>query len=457
MKSFFIGLLQKITMRNTGAYSTIPFWRTPWFYLTVVFTLFWAYRVIPPLYPNAPFIERMRLHVFHVVPGLPVGDTAIARTVLLPIITILVLILLWQIRLSRPMTARMALFGSALLVLPFFFAPPLASGDVYAYGYYGRLVAVHGENPYTVREDAQIRDVYLDATYAKHPFQTNYGPLWTSIEADIMRVAGSLLHLGVFLFRSIAVLSFLASVALLWLMLPENYRDRRLLLFAWNPYVLFEVGNNAHNDMFMMAWALLAVFAFQRKWYIVSFLSLIIATLVKFVPLFLLPIVFLIMLRGKPKQKMLLHAGIGAAIVALFTVIAFLPFWSGLETFRLIAMLGATFSLPVYHPMLLLAWLFQVTIIPNPATAATVVHAIGIVGFAITLFWIARIAWRSFGKELPTAALLYFSGFLVFAMSFYQPWYLLWVIPLVPLWRNAKAVLVLISLSILGSLTYAIF
>ncbi len=444
----------KAGIQQRGTNSSIPFWRTPWFYLIVVFVLSWAYRIIPPLYPNAPFIESMR---FHVVSGLPVGDTAIARTVLLPIITILVLVLLWQIRLSRPITARMALFGSALLVLPLFFAPPLASGDVYAYGYYGRLVAVHGENPYTVREDAQIRDVYLDATYAKHPFQTNYGPLWTSLEADIMRVAGNSLQRGVFLFRSIAVISFLASVALLWLMLPENYRDRRLLLFAWNPYVLFEVGNNAHNDMFMMVWAILAVFAFQRKWHVFSLLSLSIATLVKFVPLFLLPVFLLVMLREKPKRRILLHAGVGAAVAFIFAIIAFLPFWSGLATFRLMAMLGATFSLPVYHPLLLLAWLFQVTIIPNPATAATVVHAIGIVGFAITLFWIARMAWRSFGKELPTAALLYFSGFLVFAMSFYQPWYLLWVIPLIVLWKSPKAAPVLILLSILGSFTYAIF
>jgi hypothetical protein len=129
--------------------------------------------------------------------------------------------------------------------------PLLLSRDVYSYAAYGRILAVHGENPYLVAPGDFPADPVLPLV---GPQWTGtpavYGPLFTLISAA---VAGLSDDPGVlsFAFKALAGLASAATMLLVARVAARTRPDRTALavvLIGWNPAVLFHVVGGGHND-----------------------------------------------------------------------------------------------------------------------------------------------------------------------------------------------------------------
>ena len=165
-----------------------------------------------------------------------------------------------------------------------FLMPGVYTTDISSYVMYGHISAVYNLNPYIYPPQYFPNNPLLNPDWI-HPIWWDqpsvYGPLWTDIGWVVARVMqpwadltetrpdGIVLQLGlmdqIFAYRLLMNVVQLVNVGLVWWLLgrlmPDRPRGRltALLLFAWNPLMLFDAAGNAHNDALMVTLLLLGI------------------------------------------------------------------------------------------------------------------------------------------------------------------------------------------------------
>jgi alpha-1,6-mannosyltransferase len=239
---------------------------------------------------------------------------------------------------QRPMAGVVGLCALAfcLILIP---AWPLTSSDVYGYVFQGRIVAVLGENPFVhLNGDFAADPFYFCVTFRNQPASYGYGPLWIAIEAVLGWLARDRLMLNLVLFKGLAAGLHLLSTVLVYGTLSRvapQWRVAGMLLYAWNPLLLYELVGNGHNDAAVAVLVLFGLYLASRDRGLLAVPVLSAAALVKPVALLWLPlvVVWLVAQRagwpGRLKQAVVL-----CAVALLSVAIGFAPFWGGTNTFQ---------------------------------------------------------------------------------------------------------------------------
>src|SRR5581483_1924535 len=115
-----------------------------------------------------------------------------------------------------------------------------------------------------------------------------YGPSWILLTFIPYVFGMGNLIATLFAFKIFVVGFYLGLLFLLWRLSNKNIWS--LAFFGLNPLVLLETLVSSHNDVVMMFFTLLAYYLLSKKKILVSLLSLIIAILIKYATIFLLPI-----------------------------------------------------------------------------------------------------------------------------------------------------------------------
>ncbi len=203
--------------------------------------------------------------------------------------------LAWAERCRRNPLALIWLGAIVFRVLLLFTGPSL-SDDVYRYLWDGYLFN-NGVSPYAYPIESPELD-YLDIplrSMANHGWMASpYLPASQLLFAVMTR----LLPLQPLIFQiAMVIFDLLAGLLLLSLLRAAALPDHRLLLYLWNPLVVVEVAHSAHIDAWMIFLTMLALwltFSPNRRglstW--LAPVALALATLTKFLPVLLLPVLF---------------------------------------------------------------------------------------------------------------------------------------------------------------------
>lgn len=205
-------------------------------------------------------------------------------------------------------------------------APVILSSDVYAYAFYGRVLALHGANAHG--PDAML------AAAAGDPFlvrgwrdwgPSRYGPLWTLISAALVRMSGGSVGGTLLMFRGLGALSAFACAGLIRAILARLRPHEAVfgtLLFLWNPLVIIESALGGHNDVCMMALALAAVWLHTREERLGAAAALALSAMVKVITGPLLLLYLWTVARGMKSGRVafLLRAGLICAGIAAITM-----------------------------------------------------------------------------------------------------------------------------------------
>jgi hypothetical protein len=314
----------------------------------------------------------------------------------------------------------------AALALACALAVPLRlSADVWAYAAYGGLLA-HGADPwahaYRAADVAPFADPLLQAAVRAWDGSLPrdvYGPLFTGGSALVVaatRPFGP--GAAVFALRLLAAGGLLACIAL-----AGRTRPRLAPLLAYHPVVLWSAAEG-HNDVFWLALVLLADRAAGARAY---FGTLIAAAAVKAVAI--VPLVAAVV-RLPPRRRA------GAAAVALGVLaVAYAPLlWSvvahGLDRG------GGPPRVSLLHAAALGAW-----------SHSAVPLAVGVV---LAVAAVAAVIRAVRGGELVAGAAL--AGWL--ALPAPEPWYALWLLPVVALAGPTPAGRALLAASFTGLAGY---
>jgi alpha-1,6-mannosyltransferase len=336
------------------------------------------------------------------------------------------------------------------LVAVLFPGYPLLSSDIFKYIFDGRITAVYGENPFLHVPAEHPEDRFYDLVYWKAVVNA-HGPLWRVAEAGSAVVGGESCRNAVLAMKIWPVAAYLATTGVLFGLLRVWQPERAIvggMLYAWNPLVALEALQNGHNDVVAALPALIAVWLALRDRVRWAFPVLALAALVKPLALALGPLLLVVALRRsvRPIREAAVGIGLGAALVAL----AYLPFWAGPTIFQGLAR-GAIFSTSPAQGLLELLEFLGVPLDRAMPVASGTANAL----FLLLLVPLLRAAWL--GRLGPVAAAVgVFFVYLLVGAQWFNPWYLLWLVPFAALVPNGPPRALGLAFALLAPIVYAV-
>ncbi|HMD89531.1 MAG TPA: hypothetical protein VKF38_10245 [Anaerolineaceae bacterium] len=224
--------------------------------------------------------------------------------------------------------------GFILFAIILLFLYPFDAADIFDNIVHGRIISIYNANPFIkVGSDFKTDLFYPYMGWKFTP--SEYGPVWELMAAFTTYIAGNGFIANVFAFKLLNGIFLAGSAVCLFFILRQYMPERTLsnvLLFIWNPIVLYETIGNGHNDIVIVFFIMAAALAMLHKKYVPAVLALVIGTLVKFVPALLLPLVVVIAWRELPSLRSRLRFLFTAGFISFILILlAYGPFWQGIQ------------------------------------------------------------------------------------------------------------------------------
>ncbi len=340
---------------------------------------------------------------------------------------------------------------------------PFLSNDIYRY-LWDAEVLQRGINPYLyppeANELASLHDLEIYGKMSHKHVRTVYPPLlqglfWLGAKfAAVLALNPILVLKALWLLIDIALLGVLAKI-----LAAYEIDARWSMLYAWHPLAVIEIASSGHTDGIGAFCLLAALLLLKRERHGASAMFLALGFLVKFVTVLLVPFVFLFSLKRENKQ---LNWRFALSFFAII-VLAYVPFlgagenlYSGLSVYSAKWRFNdALFSL-IYTPLeqFLPDWLVIKLMIPPswemlPETLVTrridlaLLLAKGALAIVFGLIYLRMLLnlMRQTHEERtshwPQLTLGLLAAFFLLSPTF-QPWYMLWLLPLLSLAHGAK-------------------
>ena len=343
--------------------------------------------------------------------------------------------LLCKRRRSGALIAAIGLCG-LILVLLLVQVYPIGANDVFGYITSGELLAFHRLNP-SIYPASHVPDLPFAEHNAYIHIPPNYGPVWIWIEAVVAAAMGrSSLYALILGFKAAAIAGYAATCIVLVVLLRRRAPDHAaagLLAFAWNPLVLYEVAVNAHNDVWIGLLLLLGILFWDMRRPLWLLAALTLAALIKLPVAPLLPLFFVAAWHLEPAARRRRLLWTGGLVVAGVVAVSYLSLPEGLKGLTSLANRTELFtnSLPAMIKLML------GRAVPEKwaKLVAGLMTALAFGGYFVLQL---RNAWRTPGEAVRWGfnTLLFL---LLVCMSWFQPWYLLWIVPLAAIYPRPNA------------------
>ncbi|CAG0932351.1 hypothetical protein TFLX_02557 [Thermoflexales bacterium] len=346
----------------------------------------------------------------------------------------------WQI--VRRISTRAAWFvvigGAIVFGFILLFMYPYDAADLFDYIVYGRIINVYQANPFREVAAQFPNDPFLPYVGWRNAVAA-YGPGWIVTTAFGGRLAGDGVLANVIVFKAILI-AFLAGCAGLIAAILRRLASGKVLpgvlLFLWNPVVLYETIGQGHNDVAMLFWMLLAVWLLLKKRYTLTMVALLIGALFKYIPVLFVPAALAIALRdlGNTRAR-LRYLGVTASVSIVLVGLAYAPFWNGIET------LSITRRTQLYTTSLPSVVFNLLKLSVDRAAAARLVSLTALTITAIAALVLAGRAWRDRSELSFTRSMFYLITFyLLLTVPWFHAWYAIWIMGLAALLPPGQAV-----------------
>ena len=194
--------------------------------------------------------------------------------------------------------------------------PAVLSGDMYRYIWDGR-VQQNGINPYRHPPDADELKSQRDDHIYPHINRKFYPTLYPAGAQLFFRLFHMIVGDNVSGFKGLMTLfDMLTLFGLLALLKVYRYGSWRLLIYAWNPLVIFEIAYSGHLEGLTVFWMVLACYLSATQRHMTGAAALAVSSAIKLYPALLLPA---LVNRGQRIK--------GCLAFAITILLLYVPFW----------------------------------------------------------------------------------------------------------------------------------
>ena len=356
-------------------------------------------------------------------------------------------------RVSGRVGVLVVLAGTLLFSVTLIPINPLGAHDAYYHVGNARTLWRYGDNPAVMPPITHADDPFFPYVASWDDFPSAYGPVWYVTSGLLLPFVGDGLWLNVLALKAITAASLVAATVLVML-LAERLRSGAAVaagvLVGWNPLLLWETAGNGHNDVLIAVFALAALYAVSRRWWVAVFPLLALSVLTKYVLVLLGPVLLIGLWRRPEVPRRQLAVSVGLAV--LITLAAYAPFFAGRETITSFGREGAN---PTSSPGALLYALVSRWLAFDRSASAAIMRLVLVPPFLVTY---AVLLWRT-RRHNTTPALVRTCFWVVFIFLvvvkwWFWPWYLLWVVPLAALLPGSRQALLAAVFSATAMLIY---
>lgn len=303
-------------------------------------------------------------------------------------------------------------FGAAC-----FFAFPVFTQDLWLSAAWGRMI-VAGVNPY---HHLFTPDALAGLPLDHFPMTMSYGPAWGIVAASVMAVAGSSVLATAILFKALLAGAWIWSlvlVAKITAARPAPERSLALVAFGWLPLGVTQTVAEGHNDIVLIAFALL--------WFLLLLrgragapLALTASVLTKYAtaPLFLVDLIHAVRCERVSWRGYLVRL----AAPALYGAAVFGIFYRSPQFFDGVRMVGEWRFLRPRDAVTAIEHALDISLDP-------VAYALMAFFPAVALFWIVASTRRPTIEHLKRALIAIMTSILFTISAHVWPWYALWIL-----------------------------
>lgn len=176
--------------------------------------------------------------------------------------------------------SKRLLLLTAVIIFIFSFAYPFLSRDIYSYMFTAKIYWVYNLNPYQVSPSQIQGDLWGDPVHnVQNVYQYPIVYLLYSLVPMIIFSGKSFLLNFLGLKFMNAILYFLTGLILYKI---TGYKLKIFSIWFFNPFLIYELLINAHNDLLMIFLFILSVFFLYKKIYIVALVAYILSVFTKY-------------------------------------------------------------------------------------------------------------------------------------------------------------------------------
>ena len=331
--------------------------------------------------------------------------------------------------------------------------------DVFYYLGIGRLGSEYNQNPYYVtitdfvesQNDIPLeKDTVLMQGYLNDWADTTvvYGPIWTVICQFAATLSFGNIDIGILVFRIINILIHILNCYIFYKISNKKIFS---VMYGLNPYMLIEGIMSVHNDIFVVCFILLALyFLVKKKKIVIAVAFLAIASAIKYFAILLLPLFIIYYFRH---EKVLKRFGRCVQYGVLFLVILLIPYLlyiRNIEVFAGIFTMQTRFAKNFYIIIDRYFSYANLKVILNKVLLIVFIYVYTI--RCIVLLYKNKVKFNKEAKEIE----YFLIAFLFLLITNFQPWYIMWLFPLL-IWQNSKNIKLIVQISLISQFANSIF
>ena len=348
----------------------------------------------------------------------------------------------------------------AIISLIFVIVVPFLSSDVFYYLGVGRLDSAYGQNPYyvTIKDFVESgnnsqyleQDTVLAKGYENDWGSTTvvYGPVWTLVCKIVAGISFGNIDIALLLFKLLNMAIHLVNCYLIYKLTGKKLF---VLLYGLNPYMFIEGIANVHNDIYVVTCILSSLyFLLKKKNIIVSIIFLALATAIKYFAILLLPFIIIYYFRDKKPLERLKNCFLYGMLFVFIVAITYLLYIQDIQVLSGIMTQQGKFTKNFY---IILMEYFD---IPNLVSNVNMIFLISfiIIYFftCLTLLYKKQITFR---EEIRKAE-YFLVVFLFLLITNFQPWYIMWLFPLM-MWQKKKMLQFVVQIALISQFANSVF
>lgn len=354
----------------------------------------------------------------------------------------------WEVHKYRDRATLWTILGfGGIFALTTSFVYPITATDIFNYIAQGLILVQYHANPIIVVPAHFARDPLMKLARDFFTVSSPYGPLDQLIQALPIVIAGRNVLASLLIIKFMSSALLIIEAFFIYKILSHVAPKLALagaLALAWNPFALLEYSANSHNDITMMLFVIIALFALLKEHHLWAIALITASALIKFASLPLILLFFIYSIFHQQTYKERIYYTIKAIFLFLALMIdSFALFWAGPQTLQRLFNVsqGYLFSFSIF--LLDLSW---------PSLSYNQTKAIGWVLFGACYLYTLWLSSRDFLHMLKGCFIAMFA-LLICGLTYIQPWYLIWAFSLAILVPQTSVSLAAFFLVYSGTLT----